>query len=62
VSERLSREPLPLRKGEAAGRDRSDDNWVCRRVNDDGNRGMVLGRRAHHRRPTDIDLLDALIG
>ena len=34
---------------------------VAERIDDHRDAGMVLGRGAHHRRPADVDLLDALV-
>ncbi len=45
----------------AAGLDLLEDLAVLPLVRGDSGEGMVLGRRADHRRPADIDLLDRLI-
>ena len=37
---------------------RRDDFAVLRWVNHDGNVGVILGGCSHHRRPTDVDLLN----
>jgi len=33
---------------------------IVGRINGDGNGGMILGRRAHHGRPADVDIFDGL--
>ena len=55
-------QPLPLGQGEAAGADGGEHLGVPGRVDDDGDRRVVLRRGAHHRRPADVDLLHALVG
>ena len=35
-----------------------DQRRIIGRVGDAGDEGVVLGRRAHHRRPADVDILD----
>ena len=49
-------------EGEAALGHGGEDVVVARRVDDDGDRRVVLRRGPHHRRPADVDLLDALVG
>ena len=53
---------LALVEREAAGGDRGQHVGVAVRRGDDRDRRVVLGRRAHHRRAADVDLLDALVG
>ena len=47
--------------GEALARGRVDDLGVHGGVGDDCDARVVLRRRAHHRRPSDVDLLDAVV-
>ena len=61
VSEGFGREPTALGEREALPRHRLGDIGVAARGGHDRDRGMVLGGRAHHGRPTDVDLLDARI-
>ena len=61
MGERLHGEGCPLLEGEAARRDRVEHVGVVRRRGDDGDVRVVLGRRAHHRRAADVDLLDAVV-
>ena len=58
----LRSQPLSLREGETAGTQRLDDPRVGLRAGYDRDARVVLGGRAHHRRATDVDLLDALLG
>ena len=52
---------LPLGERESAGADRGQHTVVAERVDHDRDAGMVLRGGAHHRRPADVDLLDALV-
>ena len=61
VRERLRGQALPLGQGEPAGLQRREQRRVLARGGDDGHRGVVLGRAAHHRRSADVDLLHALV-
>lgn len=49
-------------EGEAAGLHRGQHVVVVTGVDDHGHRRVVLGRRAHHGRAADVDLLDAFVG
>ena len=49
-----------LQRGAAVGRDLVEDLRILGRIGGDGGEGVVLGRRAHQRRPADVDLLDGL--
>ena len=40
----------------------SSTTCVVRRVDDDGDAVVVLGRGPHHRRTTDVDQLDSGVG
>ena len=62
VPERRGRQLLPLGEGEAAGAHGGEHVGVAGRVDDDGDRRVVLRRGPHHRRAADVDLLDALVG
>lgn len=62
MPEGLGGEPLAGGEVEAAVLDRGEDVRVPLGAGDDGDRRVVLGRRAHHGRPADVDLLDALVG
>ena len=46
----------------AVGTDLAEHGVVVRRVDDDGDAVVVLGRRPDHRRPADVDQLDTRIG
>ena len=48
------------KRGAAVGLDLLEDLAVLPGVGGDRREGMVLGRRADHRRPADVDLLDRL--
>jgi hypothetical protein len=61
VRERLGGQPLPLLQGEPAGGHGGEHVVVRLGRGDDGDRRVVLGRRPHHRRSADVDLLDALV-
>jgi len=60
VDERLCRKSLSLFEGETSTTDGNQHRSVCRRAGHDGDARVVLGRGSHHRRPSDVDLLDAL--
>ena len=63
VGERVAGEPPPRRvRQPAVLADLGDDGLVVGRVDDDADVGVVLGRRPHHRRPADVDQLDARVG
>ncbi len=62
VLERLRGKTLALLEGETATLDSREHVTVGSRVDDDRNGRVVLRRGAHHRRATDVDLLDALVG
>ena len=55
------REAAAPRQREPAAGDRLGHLRVHRRIGDDGDAGVVLGRGAHHGRAADIDLLHALL-
>ena len=61
VRKRLQRKLLALVKVEAAALDRLCDLAVARGRGDHCDRRVVLRRGADHGRPTDVDLLDALV-
>ena len=61
VRERLGREPAPRALIERPLAQRGEDLLVPLRPDDDHDRIVVLGRRADHRRPADVDLLDGLV-
>jgi hypothetical protein len=70
VSERLPGQPGPeglsgTRISAAGGLGRRaeprKDLCVVRRVDDDGDRGVVLGRGADHGRSPDVDVLDGFV-
>ena len=58
VSEGVGGKFATLNQTCASSGDCRDDLAVLRRVNHDGNVGVILGGCSHHRRPTDVDLLD----
>ena len=62
--ERVARQPPPRgrRSTPPCWRDLGEDGFVVGRVDDDADVGVVLGRCPHHRRPADVDQLDARIG
>ena len=62
VHERLGGQALALLEREAAGGDGAQHVGIVPGAGDDGDRGVVLGGRAHHRGAADVDLLDALVG
>ena len=47
-----------LSQARASVGNRRDDFAVLRWVDHDGNVGVILGGCSHHRRPTDVDLLN----
>ncbi len=47
-----------LRRGAAVGGDLVEDFRILQGVGGDGGKGVVFGRRAHQRRPANVDLLD----
>ena len=53
--------PPQFQGGAAVGLDLLQDLAILPGVGGDGREGMVLGRRADHRRAADIDLFDGLI-
>ena len=53
--------PPQFQRGAAVGLDLLEDLAVLPGVGGDRREGMVLGRRADHRRPADVDLLDGLL-
>jgi hypothetical protein len=61
VREGVRGQPPALGQGEPAGRHRGQQLGVAARVDDDGHARVVLRRRAHHRRATDVDLLHARV-
>src|SRR5690606_19079977 len=60
VLERLRGKTLALLEGETATLDGGEHITVGGRVDDDRDGRVVLRRGTHHRRATDVDLLDAL--
>ena len=57
--ERLRRELLAELERRAAARvELFDERGIVRGVGDNGDMGVVLGRRADHRRAADVDILD----
>ena len=54
--------PRRGRRQRAVGAQLGEDRVVVGRVDHDADVGVVLGRGAHHRRPADVDQLDARIG
>ena len=61
VQECVASELTALLQGEAAFLHGGSDIAVTSRVDDDGNRRVVLRRSANHRRASDVDLLHALV-
>jgi len=61
VDERLRGQRLALGEGEALTLRGGQRGGVVGGVGDDGDRGVVLRGRAHHRRAADVDLLDAVL-
>ena len=60
MCERVASEAAPRRRRHRTGRAQLGQHpVVLRRIDDHGDVRMVLRRGAHHRRPTDIDQLDA---
>ena len=59
MAERGRGEATTLGEAETTGGDGLEGLAVAGRVDEDGHRRVVLGRRAHHRGPADVDLLDA---
>ena len=57
----LGGQALAQREAGAAGRDGDRHFRVVGRVHDDSHVFVVLGRTAHHGRPADVDVLDAVI-
>ncbi len=63
AGERIASEPPPRRvRQPAVLTDLGDDGLVVARIDDDADVGVVLRRRPHERRPTDVDQLDAGVG
>ena len=62
VPESRGRQLLPLGQREAALAHGGQHLVVAGRVDDDGDRRVVLRRGTDHRRAADVDLLDALVG
>ena len=60
VPERRRRQRAPGVDVETARLDGRQHVAVAGRIDDDGDRAVVLRRRAHHRRAADVDLLDDL--
>src|SRR5699024_7047202 len=61
VPERLGGQGLALGQGEPAGLHCGGDLVIAAGTDHHGHAGVVLRRGAHHRRPADVDLLDALV-
>src|SRR5699024_7473039 len=61
VPERLSGQGLALVEGEPAGAHRVSHLVIAAGTDHHGHARVVLRRGAHHRRPADVDLLDALV-
>ena len=61
--ERLGRHrAAELRPGGAlGGLQLGQEGGIVRRIGDDGDEGVVLRRRSHHRRTADVDVLDHLV-
>ena len=59
--ERLRRQRCALGQRETAPRNGGEHVLVARRIDDDCDGWVILGSRAHHRRATDVDLLDAFV-
>ena len=55
------RQPFTLGQGESAVAHRGEHPVVAERVGDHRDAGVVLGGGPHHRRPADVDLLDAFV-
>ena len=61
MDEGVGRQALALREGEATAAHGLEHLPVGGRVGDDRDGRVVLGRGADHGRPTDVDLLDAVL-